>query len=30
MVIAVEKENDDIRKKILLTSGLINSGIFVD
>ena len=30
MVIALEKENDDIRKKILLTSGLINSGIFVD
>jgi len=30
MVIALEKESDDIKKKILSTSTLINSGIFVE
>jgi len=30
MVIAVEKEIDDVRKKILVTSTQINSGILID
>ena len=30
MVLALEKENDDIKKKIVSTSTLINSGILVE